>query len=41
MWDRIKNWRWAIIITALLVAGLAYSFWPEAEAVDLFRLYDP
>ena len=35
MWDRIKNWRWAIIITALLVAGLAYSFWPEAEAVDL------
>ena len=35
MWDRIKNWRWAIIITALLVSGLAYSFWPEAEAVDL------
>lgn len=35
MWARIKSWRWAMIIAALLLAGLAYSFWPEAEAVDL------
>lgn len=35
MWERIRSWRWAIAITTLLVGGLAYSFWPEAEAVDL------
>ena len=35
MWERIKSWRWAIAIISLLVGGLAYSFWPEAEAVDL------
>jgi len=35
MWDRIKNWRWAILIAALLLAGLAYSFWPKAEPIDL------
>lgn len=34
MMDRIKRWRWAILITALLAAGLAYSLWPEAVAVD-------
>lgn len=35
MRDRIKSWRWAILIAAVLLAGLAYSFWPKAEAVDL------
>lgn len=35
MWKQIKSWRWAILIAAFLVGGLAYSFWPEAEAVDL------
>ncbi|GAA4644062.1 HlyD family efflux transporter periplasmic adaptor subunit [Pontixanthobacter gangjinensis] len=35
MWERIKSWRWAIVIAMLLMGGLAYSFWPEAEAVDL------
>jgi len=30
-----KSWRWAILIAALLLAGLTYSFWPDAEPVDL------
>jgi HlyD family secretion protein len=34
MWDRIKRWRWAILITALLLLGLTYAFWPTATAVD-------
>lgn len=35
MWARIKSWRWAIAIAALLLAGIGYSFWPEPEPVDL------
>lgn len=38
MWDRIKRWRWAILITALLLVGLAYAFWPTATAVDTARV---
>ena len=34
MMNRIKRWRWAILITAVLLAGIAYSLWPEAVAVD-------
>lgn len=34
MMEWIKRWRWAIMITILLIAGLVYSFWPEAVAVD-------
>ncbi len=34
MMERIKRWRWAILITAMLIAGLIYSLWPEAVAVD-------
>ncbi len=35
MWNRIKSWRWAIAIAAMLLAGVGYTFWPEAEPVDL------
>jgi HlyD family secretion protein len=38
MWDRIKRWRWAILIAALLVAGLIYAFWPAAALVDTGRV---
>ncbi|MBV7265476.1 efflux RND transporter periplasmic adaptor subunit [Erythrobacter ani] len=34
MIERIKSWRWAILIAVLLIAGLVYSLWPEAVAVD-------
>lgn len=30
----IMRWRWALLIAALLVAGLAFAFWPEATLVD-------
>lgn len=29
-----KRWRWALLIAALLVAGLVFAFWPEATPVD-------
>jgi HlyD family secretion protein len=38
MWDRIKRWRWAIGITAVLLLGLVYAFWPTATAVDTARI---
>jgi HlyD family secretion protein len=34
MMDRLKRWRWAILIAALLLLGLGFAFWPEAVAVD-------
>jgi len=32
------RWRWALAIAAMLVAGLAYAFWPQPVAVDLGRV---
>jgi HlyD family secretion protein len=34
MLARLKSWRWAILIAALLLLGLGFAFWPEAVAVD-------
>ncbi|MEM8724995.1 MAG: HlyD family efflux transporter periplasmic adaptor subunit, partial [Pseudomonadota bacterium] len=34
MWDRIKSWRWALLIAALLVLGLGYALWPQPILVD-------
>ena len=34
MMESLKRWRWAILIAALLLAGLAFAFWPEATPVD-------
>ncbi len=34
MMEWIKRWRWALLIAVLLIAGLIYSLWPEAVAVD-------
>lgn len=34
MLERIKRWRWAIGISALILFALGYSFWPEAVPVD-------
>ena len=30
----LHRWRWALLITALLVAGLAFAFWPQPTPVD-------
>lgn len=38
MWNRIKRWRWAIAITAVLLVGLVYAFWPTPAAVDTARV---
>lgn len=38
MLDRLKRWRWALIGGALLLAGLAVAFWPEASPVDVGRV---
>ncbi|RED17798.1 efflux RND transporter periplasmic adaptor subunit [Parasphingopyxis lamellibrachiae] len=34
MLEKLKRWRWAILIAALFILGLGYSFWPEAVPVD-------
>ncbi len=34
MAEFFKRWRWALLVAALLVAGLAFAFWPEATPVD-------
>jgi HlyD family secretion protein len=38
MWDRIKRWRWAILIGGLLLLGLIYAFWPASSEVDTARV---
>lgn len=30
----LKRWRWALLIAGLLIAGLAFAFWPRAVLVD-------
>lgn len=34
MADRVKRWRWALLIAGVLLAGLAFAFWPDAAEVD-------
>ena len=34
MWDRVKRWRWAILIAAVLLLGMLYAFWPTSTLVD-------
>lgn len=29
-----RRWRWALLILAMLAAGLAYAFWPRAVPID-------
>lgn len=38
MLDLLKRWRWALLIAAALVAGLAYAFWPASSPVDTARV---
>jgi HlyD family secretion protein len=34
MRDRIKRWRWTLVVAALLLVGLGVAFWPKAAQVD-------
>ena len=38
MWQAIKRWRWALLAVAVLLAGVAVAFWPEAAPVDTGRV---
>lgn len=38
MGDLLKRWRWALLIAAVLVAGLTFAFWPEAIPVDTAKV---
>ncbi|MCW1383900.1 efflux RND transporter periplasmic adaptor subunit [Novosphingobium sp. KCTC 2891] len=38
MLARLKRWRWALLIAALLAAGLAFAFWPQPSPVDTARV---
>jgi len=35
MLERIRRWRWALLVAGLLAIGLLFAFWPEAEPVDI------
>lgn len=37
-WERLRRWRWALLIGGVLLLGLAYAFWPTASAVDAGRV---
>jgi Membrane-fusion protein len=34
MLRRISRWRWPLILAAIVMAGLAFAFWPQAVTVD-------
>jgi HlyD family secretion protein len=38
MGQLLNRWRWAILLAALLLAGLAWVFWPAAAPVDLGKV---
>ncbi|MBX7459273.1 efflux RND transporter periplasmic adaptor subunit [Qipengyuania sp. 1NDH17] len=38
MMERLKRWRWALLATAIMLAGLLYAMWPEAVAVDTAKV---
>ena len=35
MLERLKRWRWAVLVFLLMGAGLAFAFWPTATPVDV------
>lgn len=30
-----RRWRWAILLAVLILAGLAFAFWPQSKAADV------
>lgn len=38
MAELFRRWRWALVLGALLAAGLVYAFWPTPAPVDVARV---
>ena len=38
MKQMLKRWRWPLVVTSLLLAGLAFAFWPSPQLVDTARI---
>lgn len=38
MAERIRRWRWALLIAALLLLGLVYAFWPSSVPADIGKV---
>lgn len=38
MLDKLKRWRWALLIAAVLFLSLVFAFWPEAVPVDIDKV---
>jgi len=36
--EKLKRWRWAVLIGAVLLFGIGFAFWPEAVPVDLGKV---
>ena len=38
MWEKVKGWRWAVAIAAVLLIALGIAFWPKAASVDVGKV---
>lgn len=38
MLEKLKRWRWALIVAGFLLVGLAYAFWPTSVQVDTAKV---
>jgi len=38
MKQMLKRWRWSLLVAALLLAGLAFAFWPTPQLVDTAKV---
>lgn len=38
MKQMLKRWRWPLVVAILLLAGLAFAFWPSPQPVDTARI---
>ena len=38
MKQMLKRWRWPLVVAILLLAGLAFAFWPSPQLVDTAKV---
>jgi HlyD family secretion protein len=38
MKQMLKRWRWPLVVASLLLAGLAFAFWPSPQLVDTAKI---